>query len=149
MNPKLFEITCHECGHQWFVKMDTVLHHEFQKKIVYVYDYSLFYHKCSKCEASIKFVYPLVYYFPKQSVIISLGCEGNNFAQAQNYRVETIEAFCEYVKIVDSGKDIDSIIALKQRLTQYEVIYYDGSNQENLFFIADGVPIVVAIKENA
>lgn len=148
MNPKLFEITCHQCNHQWFVKMDTVFHHEFQKNIDYIYDYSLFHHKCSSCGTIVKFVYPLVYYFPKQAIIISLGCEANNFQQAKNYRVETIEAFCEYIKIVDDGEDIDSIMALKKRLSKYQCVEYDGSDHDTIFFMADGIPIAVSINKD-
>jgi len=137
LNPKLFEITCNNCEHKWFVKLDTIFHHEFQKNIDFIHDYSLFHHKCSNCGTIVRFVYPLVYYFPKQSILISLGCDAKNFQHSTSYRVSTIEAFSEYIKIINDGKDIESILALKSRLTQYHTIVYDGSENQTLFFIAD------------
>lgn len=135
MQTKVFEVVCENCQNTWYIKSDTVFHHEFDQKVKHqFYDFSFFHRKCSVCNHLMLFTCPLVYYFQKANCLVSYACEAANEENARCYQATSIEEFVEMLHIVDCDLDIEMVERLKASLVTYEQLRFDGCDNGHLFF---------------
>lgn len=156
MKTKMYEVVCPECGCQWMIPCETLVHAQNESALrERIIERSFFTRKCSKCGKMITFYYPFLYCDMKEKFLIALASEDTKWVhdldaleQYKDFRKRLVideVQLREKILIFENHLEDEGIALIKNKLRdKYQTFHFDGLDENGLlWFTSDKGPVGV------